>query len=255
MFNKLSKNKITKQLHTEVFGKNILHYSVCDSTNDIAKKNDSLPHGTLVTADTQTAGKGRLGRQWESKNGDGIYMSLLLKPNPVPENVWQITLIAAIAVCRALGGDAKIKWPNDIVLGSRKVCGILTELSENKIICGIGINVNTKSFDKTLSDKATSLFIQTQKKHKREPIIADILGYFEPMYKDFITGGFVPFAEEYRRLCVNIGRTSRVIYDNREIIGTVRSVTDDGKLVLEAGTEKILIDSGEVSVRGIYGYI
>lgn len=254
MFNKLSEKKIQRYLRTSVIGRNIVYMPVCNSTNNIAKSDNSIPHGALITADTQTAGKGRLGRSWESEKGDGIYMSILLKPENLPSDTAQITLIAAIAVCRALGGGAKIKWPNDIVISARKVCGILTELSTGKIICGIGVNVNNKCFDSTLCDKATSLFLENGKKFRRERIIADILNIFEPMYSEFLLHGFAPFAEEYRRLCINIGKDARVIYNNREIIGKVCNITDNGELVLESDAEKILIDSGEVSVRGIYGY-
>ncbi len=213
------------------------------------------PHGTLFIADRQTAGKGRLGRTWESEKSSGIYMSLLLKPQITPENAAQITLIAGMAVCRALGNVSKIKWPNDVVIGTKKVSGILTELSSGCVICGIGINVNTKEFSAELCEKATSLFIETNKKQSIEKITADVINEFMPLYNKFIKDGFSSLCAEYKSLCVNLGKEVSVIQNNTELRGVASDISPDGGLVVKTDTGEVLITSGEVSVRGIYGYI
>ena len=143
-------------------GCEILYFDSIDSTNTKAQElaEKGYPSGTLVVADKQIAGKGRRGRNWESPSGCGIFMTLMLKPDINPNNASMLTLVSALAVAKALaditGKDAKIKWPNDIVIDGRKVCGILTEMSAqfdyiNNIVIGIGINVNNSSFPEEIS--------------------------------------------------------------------------------------------------------
>lgn len=256
----LSPDCIESHITTDFIARNIKFTKVCDSTNEEAKRFSGLPDGTLFISETQTGGKGRLGRSWNSQRGTGIWMSLLLKPEVPPQEIPQITLIAGIAVCRAVGNGARIKWPNDIVIGSRKICGILTEMSAemervNYVICGMGINVNTPAFPDDLADKATSLLIETGLPQKREPIAARVMNEFEPLYKQFLEKGFAAVLKEYKADCVTLNREVRVIYRNSTIIGTAVDVTADGGLVVDTADGKITITSGDVSVRGMYGYI
>ncbi|MGN1116263.1 MAG: biotin--[acetyl-CoA-carboxylase] ligase [Candidatus Ornithomonoglobus sp.] len=256
----LSEASISSGLNTEFTARNIRYMPVIDSTNEEAKRCSAMPDGSLFIADVQSAGKGRLGRSWESPKGLGVWMSLLLKPDIPPQDISQITLIAGIAICRVLGNGSGIKWPNDIVIGSRKVCGILTEMSAeidrvNYVICGIGINVNTVEFPAELQDKATSLFIETGKAYSRSELVSAIMNEFEPLYKIFQKEGFSPLLEEYRNSCITIGREIRVIYRKETLIGKAVDIAPDGGLIVETENGRVNVTSGDVSVRGIYGYI
>lgn len=163
----LSPENISHNLSTEFIGKNIIHFDTIDSTNDYAKEiGNKVNGGTLIISEQQTKGKGRLGRSWNSKSGDGIWMSLIIKPKIEPYKAPFLTLVAGASIIKALdhlGVDVSIKWPNDIILNNRKICGILTELSAemervNYIVIGIGINIKTINFPNEIKEKATSLY-------------------------------------------------------------------------------------------------
>ena len=256
----ISAELIKDGLDTEFIGQNVVYYDETDSTNNEAKRNSDMPDGTLFISEIQTGGKGRLGRAWVSPKGIGIWMSLLLKPHILPQDVAQITLVAGMATARSVGCGAKIKWPNDDVIGSKKICGILTEMSAeiervNYIVPGIGINVNTESFPDELKEKATSLYIESGKKFERYKIVQRFLKEFEILYKKFIEGGIAAITDDYRELCVTIGKEVSVIYPNRTINGRAIDINDNGELIVETDNGIIEVDSGEVSVRGIYGYV
>ena len=201
-------------------GCEILYFDSIDSTNTKAQElaEKGYPSGTLVVADKQIAGKGRRGRNWESPSGCGIFMTLMLKPDINPNNASMLTLVSALAVAKALaditGKDAKIKWPNDIVIDGRKVCGILTEMSAqfdyiNNIVIGIGINVNNSSFPEEISATASSLrLLSGGKKYRRAEIIEKIMEYFEKYYSIFLeTEDLSALVNEYDAMLVNkIGR-------------------------------------------------
>ena len=256
----ISVEEINLRLSTDFIARNIKYINSTDSTNNECKRLDDKANGTLVISEIQTAGKGRLGRVWDSPYGSGIWMSLLLKPDIPLDCVSQITLVAGMAVCKALGNGSMIKWPNDIVVNSKKLCGILTEMSAeieriNYVICGIGINVNTEEFPEELRDKATSLFIETGERHNRAEIIADIMNEFEMLYKIFVEKGFGEIAAEYKEMCITLNRSVQVIYKNETVLGTAVDVDNSGNLIVETENGRITVSSGEVSVRGIYGYI
>lgn len=255
MMNFFKKKRINKSFTNTTFGKNVVYMPVCDSTNEVAKRNLDMPHGTTFIAQSQTNGKGRIGRSWISEKKSGIYMSILLKPDIDSENVAQITLVAAVAICRALGCDTQIKWPNDIVIGSRKVCGILTERIGDAVICGIGINVNTKSFPEEIADIATSLYIETNEKHDVDYICAIVMNEFEILYDRFIEEGFSAIVDEYRSRCVTLDHDVVVSHDGVEISAYAYDISPTGELMLETEEGDIQVRSGEVSVRGIYGYV
>lgn len=256
----ITENGIKSGLNTEFIGRNIFYYDETDTTNERAKANNSSPDGSVFIAEVQTHGKGSRGRGWVSPKGTGIWHSILLKPDISPMEVSEITLVAGLAVCRAVGLNSKIKWPNDIVIGSKKICGILTEMSAeidmvNYVVCGIGVNVNMESFDAEISHRATSMRIESGKIYERNALIAKILNEFEHYYKKFLDGGLDTILDEYKENCVTIGREVDVIFKKETVRGRAFDVDSTGALVVETDDGTIRVTSGEVSVRGIYGYV
>ena len=249
-------------------GCEILYFDSIDSTNTKAQElaEKGYPSGTLVVADKQIAGKGRRGRNWESPSGCGIFMTLMLKPDINPNNASMLTLVSALAVAKALaditGKDAKIKWPNDIVIDGRKVCGILTEMSAqfdyiNNIVIGIGINVNNSSFPEEISATASSLrLLSGGKKYRRAEIIEKIMEYFEKYYSIFLeTEDLSALVNEYDAMLVNMKRRVKVLDPKEPFEGTAMGITKTGELIVDTWESRKLVSSGEVSVRGIYGYV
>ncbi|MBQ9598687.1 MAG: biotin--[Clostridia bacterium] len=250
---------ITQNLNTEFIGRRLFIYDETDSTNERAKASGEI-EGSVFIAEVQNHGKGSRGRGWVSPRGTGIWHSILLKPDIPPSEVSQITLVAGLAVCKAIGMGAKIKWPNDIVIGTKKVCGILTEMSAETdmvhyVVCGIGINVNTENFDAEIKHRATSMYIESGDKQIRNDIIARELNYFEYYYKKFLEGGLGAILDEYKENCVTIGRDVTVIYKKENVTGKAVDIDENGALVVETTDGTIRVTSGEVSVRGIYGYV
>lgn len=253
-----SEKRFKKCLKTRFIGRKTVYKSVCKSTNLLAKAMYDMPDGTVFAASRQTNGRGRLGREWASDTG-GIFMSVLLKPDIDAVCVAQITLVAAIAVCRAIGENAQIKWPNDVVINSRKVCGILTELSAVSdgtpfIVCGIGINANEKSFPAEL-EFASSLRLQTQRTWDCSRLAANVINELESALDVFAKHGFSALADEYKALSINLNRDVRLIYENRQVTGTVVDILPNGELAVKTDNGVIAVKSGEVSVRGLYGYV
>ena len=249
-------------------GCEILYFDSIDSTNTKAQElaEKGYPSETLVVADKQIAGKGRRGRNWESPSGCGIFMTLMLKPDINPNNASMLTLVSALAVAKALaditGKDAKIKWPNDIVIDGRKVCGILTEMSAqfdyiNNIVIGIGINVNNSSFPEEISATASSLrLLSGGKKYRRAEIIEKIMEYFEKYYSIFLeTEDLSALVNEYDAMLVNMKRQVKVLDPKEPFEGTAMGITKTGELIVDTWESRKLVSSGEVSVRGIYGYV
>ena len=249
-------------------GCEILYFDSIDSTNTKAQElaEKGYPSGTLVVADKQVAGKGRRGRNWESPSGCGIFMTLMLKPDINPNNASMLTLVSALAVAKALadipGKDAKIKWPNDIVIDGRKVCGILTEMSAqfdyiNNIVIGIGINVNNSSFPEEISATASSLrLLSGGKKYRRAEIIEKIMEYFEKYYSIFLeTEDLSALVDEYDAMLVNMKKQVKVLDPKEPFEGKAMGITKTGELIVDTWESRKLVSSGEVSVRGIYGYV
>lgn len=245
-----------------------------DSTNTKAKQLAELgePEGTLVVAEEQTAGKGRRGRGWVSEPGVGVWMSLILRPDIAPVDSSCITLVTALAVAegisRACGLDARIKWPNDIILNGKKVCGILTEMSSEReyihyVVVGIGINVNTGSFPEESCARATSVFLEKGEKADRQSLIAACMESFGKYYGQYLKmGNMTLLQEEYDRLLINRDREVRVFHGVKEEVdqeqietGIARGITPEGALLVETKDGTCTVISGEVSVRGVYGYI
>ena len=251
----------------------VVYYDETDSTNNEAKRaaeKDNAADGTLYITECQTGGRGRRGRNWVSPAGSGIWMSLLLRPDIAPVNASMLTIVAAMAVQEAIhtvltedGHDAecRIKWPNDIVLNKKKICGILTEMSAEMdyihyVVIGIGINVNTTDFDETIRATASSLYLETGAHLKRSRIVAAFSESFAKYYDTFVkTQNLAGLKEDYNAMLVNKGSEVKAVYADKEIIGTALGINDEGELIIKTDEGEKIIRTGEVSVRGLYGYV
>lgn len=252
---------------TEWAGCEIYYFDSIDSTNTKAKElaEEGHPSGTLVVADRQTAGKGRRGRSWESPSGIGIFMTLMLKPEINPNHASMLTLVAAMATTRAIrrvtGVPAMIKWPNDIVMNGKKVCGILTEMSAqfdyiNHIVIGIGINVHNEDFPEEIAQTASSIYLESGQRIHRASLIEAFLEEFEDVYAEYLkTEDMEGLQKEYDAMLVNRGRQVRVLDPKEPFEGKAMGITKKGELIVDTWESRKLVSSGEVSVRGIYGYV
>jgi BirA family biotin operon repressor/biotin-[acetyl-CoA-carboxylase] ligase len=190
----------------------------------------------------------------------------MIKPDINPNNASMLTLVAALAVAKAItsvtGEEALIKWPNDIVVNGKKVCGILTEMNAqfdyiNHIVVGIGINVHNESFPEEISQMASSLMIEAGgKRFHRAQIIAETMSYFEQYYDTFLkTQDLSALVREYDELLVNRNKSVRVLDPKEPFDGKAMGITPKGELIVDTWESRKLVSSGEVSVRGIYGYV
>ncbi len=249
-------------------GGNLDCNDVLDSTNNRAKRlaEQGAPEGTLVTAESQTAGKGRRGRSWVSPPGTGIWFSLLLRPDIHPAHAPMLTLTAALAVAEAIeeicGLKAGIKWPNDIVVSGKKVCGILTEMSAEAeqvhyVVIGIGINANMTEFPEEIRKTATSLYLETGKKVRRARLTAAVMARMEYWYERFLkTSDMTLLKEAYTARLVNLNQEVVILDSRSGSEGLCRGIDDGGLLLVEEKDGRLRkVMSGEVSVRGIYGYV
>lgn len=245
-----------EKIKDSVSGK-LYFFEKTESTNLEAKIAKDVTDRSVFLAETQTDARGRLGRKWLSAKG-GIFMSIYLEPDIPPYNVSALTLVAGLAVSRVIE-KSMIKWPNDVLLGSRKVAGILTEMSAevdkvNYVVVGIGINVNTETFNIDLIRKATSLYIETGKKHSREDIINRILSEFWELYDEFLKGNFAKIRREYMRSCATLRKEVVILKGDEETVARAVDITENGELVVEKDGKRFPVNSGEVSVRGLLGY-
>lgn len=255
---------------TQWIGKKGYSYDILDSTNKKAKElaEEGCPNGTLITAAGQEAGVGRRGRSWSSEKDQGIYMSMVLRPELNPDKASMVTLVAALAVAKAietLGRDCGvhpfIKWPNDIVIRGKKVCGILTEMTMKGkeigyIIVGVGINVHNQEFPEEIAHMASSLELEFGTGVARERILEQVLLEFEHYYELFLQEQDLSLLiDEYQRMSANKGRKVTVLDPEGQYEGTAKGITNLGELIVETAQGTRLVSSGEVSVRGIYGYV
>ncbi len=266
----LNANYVEDELKKEnnEIGHKVLIYDSIDSTNRACKelgKSGGL-HGTVILANEQSNGRGRLGRDWDSKRGDGIYMSLLLRPNLMPKEASLLTLLAALSVNKGIrtitGLNSFIKWPNDIVVNGKKVCGILTEMQSLQntldfVVVGIGVNVNQEVFPEKLSHSATSLAIECGQKMDINLLAVEIIKAFEYYYLEYTRHKEFIFVNEYNDNLVNRMQRVRIVDSNSEDIGLALGINDSGALLVRlSDSDKVIeVVSGEVSVRGIYGYV
>ena len=261
----LSEAEITSQMTTEVLGHEVCFFDEVDSTNNRARMlaEQGAPDGTLVIAEHQNGGKGRMGRSFFSPASGGIWMSLILKPDIPPVEASMITLIGAVAVAETMksyGLEAGIKWPNDVVIDKRKVTGILTEMSAgpdkiNYIVVGIGINVNMKSFPEELEQSAISMAMASGKQYHRAEIIQRVMKNFEENYQTFVKRGNLAFLrKEYDENLVHMNKEISIHEIRRVWRGISRGINDIGDLIISTDEGERVVRSGEVSIRGIYGY-
>ncbi|MCK9267488.1 MAG: biotin--[acetyl-CoA-carboxylase] ligase [Alkaliphilus sp.] len=267
MEDKLLPGEIENILSNKVIGKQIIYFDSIDSTNGYAKKKiDQLKDGTVILAERQTAGRGRRGRGWVSPEGTGIWMSIVLKPDIPPREGIKMTQIAVAAVCKSIREltklDALIKWPNDIVINGKKVCGILTEMAGelnkiNYIVIGIGINVNVKDFPEEIKKHASSLFIEGNKKIDRKILLVDILKKFENLYGAYMRNlNLNETLSIVRNYSAILGKNIRIIQGKSVKMAGAVDINDDGLLLVETENgSRELISSGEISIRGEKGYI
>lgn len=246
-----------KKVNISSTGK-LYFFEKTSSTNYEAKAAENVPDRSVFLAETQTEGRGRLGRKWSSPKGTGVFMSIYLKPDIPPSKVSALTLVAGLAVQRAIEGSA-IKWPNDVLLDSRKVAGVLTEMSAemdkvNYVVVGIGVNVNTEAFNIDLIRKATSLYLETGKKWQREEVINRIMEEFWKIYDEFLSGNFAKIRREYMRVCATLRREVCIVKGEETIVARAVDITENGELVVEKDGKRFPVNSGEVSVRGLLGY-
>ena len=285
-----NKEELERRLETRWAGHPLIFTEETGSTNaDIIRLSDQgYPHGTLAVTSKQTAGKGRRGRTWISPPDVNVYMSILLLPDFRPETAPMLTLVMALAVyraCEELYGDKGglgtgqpgdigekcrfgIKWPNDIVVSAqggnwRKICGILTEMRlEEKeirdIVIGTGLNVNQTQFPEEISETAGSLALALGHPVGRAELTAEVWKCFEEYYEAFTRAqSLAPLKEEYERALVNRGKTVRVLDPRSPYEGVALGISDGGELLVQPDDESAVreVGTGEVSVRGVMGYV
>ena len=260
---------ILNMLHTDWAGRNPVFRAVTGSTNTDAAELAAAGavHGTLVIADRQQAGRGRRGRVWESPAGENVFMSIVLRPRIPAEKAPMLTLVMALALAEGIsaisGVQAGIKWPNDIVIHRHKICGILTEMHMNSdgsirdIVIGVGINVNMQEFPASIRDMAGSLYTETGEKYDRNELIASVMEHFEKNYDIFAEAeSLAPLKAAYEKRLLNLGQEVRVLDSTGEYTGRALGITLTGELTVESENGNITdVNAGEVSVRGLYGYV
>lgn len=260
------KEELESCMDTEWAGHRILYFEELGSTNIQAKleAENGAAEGTLVVADMQTAGRGRRGRSWNSPAGTNVYFTLILKPSYAPDKASMATLVMALAVAEGIYGTcglaAEIKWPNDVVVNGKKVCGILTEMSAERgtvrhVVVGVGINVGLQEFPPEITS-AASLQAECGREVSRATLLANTMKSFENYYEGFrqkenLSG----ILDKYNDLLVNRNREVRVLDPKGEFRGISGGIDENGQLLVEREDGTIAeIYAGEVSVRGIYGY-
>lgn len=258
----LSSMEVKMGLSTKIIGKEVLYFDTVDSTNNKLRlvALEGAEEGAVVIADEQLGGKGRRGHVWSSPKGTGLWMSVLLKPDITPQEAPRITLVAGLSVCQGinalLGINSGIKWPNDIIIDGKKVCGILTEMNAQIdnvefVVVGIGVNVNTEVFPEELKDVAVSLSQMTGGKVKRSEVAAAIIERFEENYNKYTKEGFLAVKAEYEKSCITLKREVKVIAKD-SFNGRAIAINNDGELIVEKENgEQVTVFSGEVSVRGV----
>lgn len=261
-------HELESRMNTRWAGHPVKFYDSLASTNLQAKLDaeNGAKEGTLIIADMQTAGRGRKGRSWSSPAGTNVYFTLILKPDFDVALASMVTLIMGMAVAEGIRNtcdvDAGIKWPNDIVINGKKVCGMLAEMSVEReyihyIVIGTGINVGKQEFPAEIADIATSLWAECPEKVSRAELVVQVMKSFEFFYESFLqSGSLASLIEKYNELLINKDREVRVLDPKGEFRGIARGINETGELLVERTDGKLTeVYAGEVSVRGIYGYV
>ena len=255
----------TPLLTTRALGRAVSHYEhTLTSTNLVLKDmaRQGAPHGSLCLCEKQTAGRGRMDRQWSSPEGQGVWLSVLLRPKMPAENAPVITFCCALAMTEAVrsvtGLDAQIKWPNDLVLGGKKLCGILLEMGFDAqgyyVVAGTGLNVRAGAYPPELAHQATSI-----EEHGAVPNRGAIVGKYLAALEDALAAveqhGFAGIAEDFRRTCITLGSQVNVIGTDAAFTGVAVDVDVTGALLVRTEDELRRVLAGDVSVRGVMGYV
>ncbi|MDO4490662.1 MAG: biotin--[acetyl-CoA-carboxylase] ligase [Lachnospiraceae bacterium] len=263
----LDSEMIRSRLIREGVGCALFWAESIDSTNDWAKREAAkgAEDGSVYLADHQSAGKGRRGRVWKSPEGTSVSMSLLLRPDIPAERISMLTLIMGLSAAQgmkaATGLEVGIKWPNDVVIRGKKLCGILTETDAKveHVIIGIGINCNMEAFPPEIAEIATSLKLELGEGVSREAVTAEVLKAFYRNYRLFRESCTIAgtLKTEYEELLVNRGQQVRVLDPKGEYEGLSLGINELGELLVQRmdNGETEAVYAGEVSVRGIYGYV
>jgi len=262
-FDMIKSEWTSENLKTRFIGRKIIHFDTIDSTNTYAKTIGELcDEGTVITCERQVLGRGRLGRQWESQVGS-MCMTIVLKPEINILQVSKITQVCAAAISLSLEEldvDVKIKWPNDLMLNNKKICGILTEMNSDKnrvnyVVVGMGLNVNNshEDFPTDIRNIATSIFIETDKKIERNIIAVKIMNNFEILYNEFVkNNNFRASLDICRQKSNIIGKNVNLIKNNNIVCAKALDLGDDGELIVQYENGEIdSIISGEISVRAV----
>lgn len=257
----LSAEIVSEGLATKVLGKSIYYYEKVDSTNTIARKlaEEGAPDGTVVLAEEQTGGRGRLARTWYSPFGQGVWFSLVLRPSFVPMEAAKMTLLAAVSLTKAFRKlgliDCGIKWPNDILVKGRKLVGILTELNASMeqihyIIMGIGINtgLSRKDLPKDLKKTVTSFAMENSTLSRKE-ILQEVLYQLEAYYELAQQAGFGAILQEWKLLSVTLGQTVEVTMPDKVFTGKAVDLDDNGNLLVDTDTGREVVMAGDVRIR------
>lgn len=266
----LSKAELESRMTTKM-GSVLYYFDETGSTNVDAKHfaEEGAPEGTLVVADAQKNGRGRRGRDWESPAGYSCYFSLLLRPSFTPDKASMLTLLMAHSVALAIeniaGHACGIKWPNDIVMDGKKVCGILTEMTMeadyiNHVVIGVGINVNQSEigqFPENVREHAGSVAMMCGEKIHRAKLVGVVMEQFAADYELFCQSlDLSGVLDSYTTHLVNTGRNVRVLDPKGEYTGTALGINPQGELLVKKEDESVVeVYAGEVSVRGLYGYV
>jgi len=259
---KIAPTDIKLGLETKQFGRNVVFHEEVESTQNIANELvfKGAEEGTIVLAERQVKGRGRLQRNWVTGEGKAIAMSLILKPNIPPKVAPQLTLLAAVALASAISKvtnlKPSIKWPNDILINNKKVCGILTEMHGDSdfissVIIGIGLNVNQDKddFPDDITSRATSLKIEEGQAILRSKIIQAILVEMEKLYAIFLEKGFVPIKLLWESYAISLGREITATTYSETIVGKALGITDEGQLLIQDQDGKIhTIYSADISI-------
>ncbi len=269
-----NERELAREFEKSKFIRKSFFYETIGSTNTEAKRlaDEGEAERILVAADRQVSGKGRRGREWVSPAGKNVYFSLMLKPDIYPEKAPMLTLVMAMAVAKVLNHmrpastekdipEVNIKWPNDILIGGKKVCGILTEMSvENTyihyVVIGVGINVKRQSFEKEISATASSVEKEWGISVNRCNLVGNIMKAFEEYLESFLEKKDLSgLREEYESFLINMNREVRILDPKGEYNAVARGINTTGELIVKKEDGQIVnIYAGEVSVRGIYGY-
>ncbi|MEG6617216.1 biotin--[acetyl-CoA-carboxylase] ligase [Peptococcaceae bacterium 1198_IL3148] len=250
-------------LETTFIGQKLFHFAQLSSTNDYAKElaRDGGAEGAVVVTEAQVGGKGRLGRQWHSVAGEDVALSVLLYPNISPMETPKFSMLAAVAVAKGIeqtcGIKAAIKWPNDLLINGKKVCGILVEMGAEMdrvkyVVLGIGINVNStpEMWSEDIKYKTTSVKEQNGQPINRVKLVQNLLAQLEALYLLCRERGFAPILEEWCKWCVSLNCQAKVETINGNFTGWVEGIDDSGSLLLRLKDGSVkTFTSGEVSLR------